>query len=104
MSAPAPAPLSSIEALARLVGFDTISRNANLALAASGAGYPDACGVGFRLGDNPTGDKENLLAAIGPAVTGGIAQSGYVGTAPVNRRARSGDRVGPRRPIDRLAR
>src|SRR5258705_13296464 len=64
------APLSDVELLARLVGFDTTSYNSNLALADFLADYLDRPGLGVRIERNasPDGTKTNLVAWVGPEV------------------------------------
>ncbi len=83
--------LSTIEILARLVAFDTTSRNSNLPLIAWIEGYLDEFGIASRLSYDPTGSKANLHAIIGPAVDGGLALSGHVDTVPVDGQAWSTD-------------
>ena len=53
--------------LARLVGFDTTSRNSNLALIEFVRDYLDRLGVASELVFDDSGGKANLLATIGPA-------------------------------------
>ncbi|HEY2662349.1 MAG TPA: acetylornithine deacetylase [Caulobacteraceae bacterium] len=72
------------EQLARLVAFDTTSRNSNLDL----IGYVEATlaeiGVASRRVVSADGSKANLLASIGPAVEGGIVLSGHTDVVPVD--------------------
>ena len=90
--APTVAPrLTSAEMLARLVGFDTTSRNSNLDLIDFVRDYLDAHGVPYRLSYDPTGAKANIHAVVGPAVPGGVALSGHVDTVPVDGQAWTGD-------------
>jgi acetylornithine deacetylase len=77
--------LSDAELLARLVGFDTTSRNSNLALADSLCDYLDRPGV--RLARNPSADgrKTNVIAWIGPQPSGdrqGLVLSGHMDVVP----------------------
>jgi acetylornithine deacetylase len=77
--------LSDAELLARLVGFDTTSRNSNLALADCLCDYLDRPGV--RLARNPSADgrKTNLIAWIGPQPAGdrrGLVLSGHMDVVP----------------------
>ncbi len=77
--------LSDAELLARLVGFDTTSRNSNLALADSLCDYLDRPGV--RLARNPSADgrKTNVIAWIGPQPEGdrqGLVLSGHMDVVP----------------------
>lgn len=93
MDAPANAPtrLSTTELLSRLVAFDTTSRNSNLMLIAFVREYLDALGITYRVSSDPTGQKANIHAIIGPQATGGIALSGHVDTVPVDGQAWSAD-------------
>jgi acetylornithine deacetylase len=75
---------STAEMLARLVAFDTTSRNANLELIGFVRDYLDQWGVPYRVSTDPTGRKANIHAIIGPREEGGIALSGHVDTVPVD--------------------
>ena len=90
------------EMLARLVAFDTTSRNPNLALIGFIRDYLDSHGVAYRLSYDPTGTKANLHAVIGPQIAGGVALSGHVDTVPVDGQAWSGDPFVLRRDGARL--
>jgi acetylornithine deacetylase len=94
--------LSTVEMLARLVGFDTTSRNSNLALLAFVRDWLDLHGVPYRLSFDPTGTKANLHATIGPVRAGGLAFAGHVDTVPVDGQAWSGDPFVLRRQDTRL--
>lgn len=77
--------LPDAELLARLVGFDTTSRNSNLALADCLCDYLDRPGV--RLARNPSADggKTNVVAWIGPQPAGdrqGLVLSGHMDVVP----------------------
>lgn len=70
--------------LADLVRFDTTSRNSNLALINWVETYLARFGVkGQRLFD-PTGQKANLLASIGPVDQPGYVLSGHTDVVPVD--------------------
>jgi len=69
---------------ATLVGFDTTSRNSNLALIEWVEGYLDGLGVPHRRAPNTDGSKSNLLATIGPAIPGGVVLSGHTDVVPVD--------------------
>ncbi len=84
-------PRTTTEMLARLVAFDTTSRNSNLDLIAFVRDYLDAQGVPYRVSTDPGGTKANIHALIGPAVAGGIALSGHVDVVPVDGQAWSSD-------------
>ena len=76
--------LSTIEILAKLVAFDTTSRNSNLALIEWVERYLGSHGIASRLSYDLTGTKANLHAIIGPEIEGGLALSGHVDTVPVD--------------------
>lgn len=78
---------TTTEILAALVGFDTTSRNSNLALIGWVRAYLDHLGVGYRITTDATGGKANLHAVIGPQTQGGVALSGHVDTVPVDGQA-----------------
>ncbi len=79
-----PARLSTEEILAALIGFDTTSRNSNLALIAWVEDYLTSHGVAnFRVPDE-TGGKANLFATIGPEDVPGLILSGHTDTVPVD--------------------
>jgi acetylornithine deacetylase len=82
---------ATIEMLARLVAFDTTSRNSNLPLIEMLAAYLEQHGVPYRLSHNDTGTKANIHAVIGPAGPGGLAFSGHVDTVPVDGQSWSSD-------------
>lgn len=77
--------------LARLVSYDTTSRNSNLALIGFVRDYLDAHGVPYRVSTDRTGEKANIHAIIGPRQAGGVALSGHVDTVPVDGQAWSAD-------------
>jgi acetylornithine deacetylase len=67
-----------------LVGFDTTSRNSNLALVDWVEAYLDGHGVPHRRVPNADGTKSNLLATVGPAIEGGAVLSGHTDVVPVD--------------------
>lgn len=75
---------SSPEILRRLIGFDTTSRNSNLALIDFVEGYLGAVGVVNERVYDPTGQKANLWATIGPADVPGVILSGHTDVVPVD--------------------
>jgi acetylornithine deacetylase len=77
-----PHPLSDSALLARLVGFDSTSRESNLPLADFICSYLDRPGV--RIARNPSADarKTNLLIQIGPGGCGGVTLSGHMDVVP----------------------
>ncbi|MDE2515336.1 MAG: acetylornithine deacetylase [Rhodospirillales bacterium] len=85
------ASVSTAELLSRLVGFDTTSRNSNLALIGFVRDWFDQHGVPYRISTDASGQKANLHAIIGPQSAGGIALSGHVDTVPVDGQSWSSD-------------
>jgi acetylornithine deacetylase len=90
------------EMLARLVAYDTTSRNSNLPLMAFVRDYLDQHGVPYRVSTDTTGQKANIHAIIGPPTSGGVALSGHVDTVPVDGQAWSTDPFTLRRADGRL--
>lgn len=88
--------------LARLVSYDTTSRNSNLALIGFVRDYLDAHGVPYRVSTDRTGEKANIHAIIGPRQAGGVALSGHVDTVPVDGQAWSADPFTLRRAENKL--
>ena len=78
---------TSRELLARLVAFDTTSRESNLALINFVAGYLDGFGVPYERIYNAAGTKANLFATLGPADVPGIVLSGHTDVVPVDGQA-----------------
>jgi len=74
----------TLHILKTLVGFDTTSRDSNLALIAWVESYLDGHGVPHRRVPNVDGTKANLIATIGPAVEGGAVLSGHTDVVPVD--------------------
>lgn len=70
--------------LAKLVGFDTTSRNSNLALIEWVVAYLGEFGVASELIHNPERTKANLFATVGPRADGGIVLSGHTDVVPVD--------------------
>jgi acetylornithine deacetylase len=83
--------VTTAEMLARLVAFDTTSRNSNLPLIGFVRSYLDAHDVPYRVSSDETGQKANIHAIIGPQAAGGLALSGHVDTVPVDGQAWSAD-------------
>lgn len=70
--------------LARLVSFDTTSRNSNLALIETIEAWVESLGVRTMRIPGAEGKKANLLFSIGPATTGGVVLSGHTDVVPVD--------------------
>jgi len=75
---------ATLDVLARLIAFDTTSRNSNLALITWVEDYLSARGVAARRVANADGTKANLYATIGPEVGGGVVLSGHTDVVPVD--------------------
>src|SRR6202011_1484569 len=79
-----PAALTDADLLARLVAFDSTSRNSNLPIADFLCDYLDRPGVRVLRNPSPGGDKVNLIfmlepngkPAAGPAAAGPTADGG----------------------------
>jgi len=72
------------EMVTRLVGFDTTSRNSNLALIEFVRDYLDSNKVTSELVFAEDRNKANLYATIGPQDRGGIMLSGHTDVVPVD--------------------
>ena len=75
--------MKTAEILESLIGFDTVSRNANMALINYVAELFDAAGISYTILKNETGDKGNLYASVGPLDRGGVMLSGHTDVVPV---------------------
>jgi acetylornithine deacetylase len=70
--------------LARLVGFDTTSRDGNIPLIEFVESYLDGWDVPHFRVDYEAGRKTNLFATVGPDIAGGIVLSGHTDVVPVD--------------------
>ncbi|MGY0777884.1 acetylornithine deacetylase [Azospirillum argentinense] len=70
--------------IARLVGFDTVSRRSNMALIDWVRDHLAGYGVESRLVPSPDGAKANLFATIGPVTEGGVVLSAHTDVVPVD--------------------
>ncbi len=75
---------STEEMLARLIAFDTTSRDGNIPLIAFVEDYLDGWGVPHVRVDYEANRKTNLFATIGPDIAGGIVLSGHTDVVPVD--------------------
>lgn len=82
---------SALTHLDALIGFDTTSRDSNLALIGYVEGFLSEHGVASRRVVNAEGTKANLYATVGPAVTGGVVLSGHTDVVPVDGQTWSSD-------------
>ena len=79
--------LSDADLLARLVGFDSVSRNSNLPLADFLCEYLDRPGVGIQRNPSPDSGKTNLVVTIGPEGNErrkGLVLSGHMDVVPAD--------------------
>ena len=79
--------LSDADLLARLIAFDTTSRNSNLPLADFLADYLDRPGVRVERNPSADGAKANLIVWVGPEPSGdrrGLVLSGHMDTVPAD--------------------
>lgn len=74
----------ALDWLGRLVGFDTTSRNSNLALLDAVEAHVHAHGIATRRVPNADGTKANLYFSVGPAAPGGVILSGHTDVVPVD--------------------
>ena len=82
---------SSIDILADLIAFPTVSRDSNLGLIRYIQDALSALGIASTLVHNEDGRKANLWATIGPAHVPGIVLSGHTDVVPVEGQAWSSD-------------
>lgn len=82
-----PTLLSDAELLARLVGFDSTSRNSNLPIADFLCDYLDRAGVRIERNLSADGTKTNVIAWLGPEPDGdrkGLVLSGHMDVVPAD--------------------
>jgi acetylornithine deacetylase len=70
--------------LARLIAFDTTSRDGNIPLIEFAEAYLEDWGIKSLRVDYEAGKKTNLYATIGPDISGGIVLSGHTDVVPVD--------------------
>ncbi|QKJ88645.1 Acetylornithine deacetylase [Paramixta manurensis] len=70
--------------LAKLVAFDTTSRESNLELIDFIQSWLDEWGISSQRFYNQSGSKANLYARLGPAGDGGVMLSGHTDVVPVD--------------------
>ena len=75
---------TTIEILADLIGFPTVSRDSNRQLIDYCAGLLGDVGVDSHIIENDEGTKANLFATIGPANRPGVMLSGHTDVVPVD--------------------
>ena len=74
------------EIFARLIGFDTVSANPNMALMDYVVGLLAEAGINATLIPDPAGGKANLYATVGQG-SGGVMLSGHTDVVPVEGQA-----------------
>ncbi|MGE4371749.1 MAG: acetylornithine deacetylase [Xanthobacter sp.] len=74
----------TLDWLSRLVGFDTTSRNSNLALIAAVEAFLNARNIPCERVENVAEGKASLIATIGPREAAGIVLSGHTDVVPVD--------------------
>ena len=79
--------MTPLEAIGKLIAFDTTSRNSNLELIEWIAGYLEGWGVESSLSRDDDGRKANLFATVGPERDGGVVLSGHTDVVPVDGQA-----------------
>lgn len=72
-----------LDILARLIAFPTVSDQSNRALIAYVSEYLSAHDVPHHIFPDETGEKDGLIAQIGPDVAGGVVLSGHTDVVPV---------------------
>jgi acetylornithine deacetylase len=80
----------TLNLLARLVAFDSTTRNSNLPILAFVRDFLDGLGVSSITVEYEPG-KANLYATIGPATPGGVVLSGHTDVVPVDGQSWSTD-------------
>lgn len=83
--------MNTLDILDRLVAFPTVSDRTNLPLIDFARDYLDACGFTCRLVPDPTGQKANLIASIGPPGPHGLVLSAHSDVVPVDGQSWSSD-------------
>ncbi|WP_029002397.1 acetylornithine deacetylase [Azorhizobium doebereinerae] len=74
----------TLDWLARLISFDTTSRNSNLPLIEAVEEFLTAEGIFFERVENTEEKKASLITTIGPRDVPGIVLSGHTDTVPVD--------------------
>lgn len=77
-------PITPEEVLAKLIAFDTTSRNSNLALIHYVADLLAQNGIDSVLLENEDKSKANLYATVGPTDRGGVMLSGHTDVVPID--------------------
>lgn len=78
---------NSRQILSKLIEFNTVSRESNLALIEFISTYLKGFDIPCQLFFNTEGSKANLFATIGPDIAGGVGLSGHTDVVPVDGQA-----------------
>lgn len=82
---------TTLDILARLIGFATVSRQSNRDLIGYVTSLLEGAGIGWELVESADGTRANLFATIGPATDGGVVLSGHTDVVPVEGQSWSTD-------------
>lgn len=77
-------PAGALDIVRDLIGFDTTSRDSNLALIDYAQALLEKAGARCRRSYDETGTKANLFATLGPDGDGGFVLSGHTDVVPVD--------------------
>lgn len=78
-----PDPPETLEILAKLIAFDTVSHRSNIGLLEYVRGLLTAQGIESTVIPDESGTKANLFATVGPAGMAGVMLSGHSDVVPV---------------------
>src|SRR5476649_621725 len=87
--------MSALDLVKELIGFDTTSRDSNLALIDYAQALLEKSGARCRRSYDATGKKANLFATLGPDSDGGTVLSGHTDVVPVDGQDWSSDPFKP---------
>ena len=87
--------MSALDLVKDLIGFDTTSRDSNLALIDYAQALLEKAGGRCRRSYDETGQKANLFASFGPEGDGGYVLSGHTDVVPVDGQDWSSDPFKP---------
>ena len=73
-----------LKLIKELIEIPTVSRDSNLELINFVSNYLESHGIESQLIHSDCGNKANLLATIGPNITGGIVLSGHTDVVPID--------------------
>ena len=83
--------LDLLELERKLIGFDTVSRNSNLAMAEFVLDTLKRLGMAAELIASPTGSHADVFATLGPLDRGGLMLAGHMDVVPVEGQAWDSD-------------